>query len=81
MPVRPSRSNGNIEKWFHKYKRCRRDFATFEAFADRYGKVRPHPSLDEDRLEAPEQAFCLKDEDILAGHDGLTMEREMGGSP
>ncbi len=72
-------SNGKIEKWFDTYERYRKEFATFDDLVQWYNRVRPHSSLDEERLETPEQAFYRKCQDILVGNYMRMVEREMGG--
>jgi len=71
-------SNGKIEKWFDTYERYRKEFATFDDFVQWYNRMRPHSSLDEERLETPEQAFYRKCQDILVGNYMRMVEREMG---
>lgn len=73
-------SNGKLEKWFDTYERYRKEFATFDDFVQWYNRVRPHSSLDEDRLETPEMAFYRKCQDILVRNYMRMVERELGGT-
>jgi transposase len=58
-------SNGKVERWFQEYKRKRKDYETFEDFIRWYNEIRPHRSLDWDRLETPKRAFYRKAVDII----------------
>ena len=73
-------SNGKVEKWFDTYKRNREAFETFDDLVHWYNRLRPHSSLDEERLETPEMAFYRKLQDIIMGNYSLMMERELGES-
>lgn len=73
-------SNGKIEKWFDTYERYREEFETFDDLVHWYNRLRPHSSLDEERLETPEMAFYRKLQDIIMGNYSLMMERELGES-
>jgi len=72
-------SNGKVEKWFHTYQLYRHEFETIDDLVFWYNTVRPHSSLDEERLETPEMAFYRKLEDIIVGNYGMMMDRELEG--
>ena len=58
--VKHPQSNGKIERWFGLYKQKGKFFLTLKEFVYWYNHVKPHLSLDFEKLETPEQAFRRK---------------------
>ena len=58
--IKHPQSNGKVERWFGLYRRHRDAFATLQDFVYWYNQVRPHLSLNFEKLETPEQAFLRK---------------------
>ena len=58
--VKHPQSNGKIEKWFECYDRNRHAFKTKEKFMYWYNDLKPHRSLNFDKLETPSEAFIRK---------------------
>ena len=58
--IKHPQSNGKVERFFYTYERHRDHFSTLEEFIHWYNTIRPHMSLDFDKLETPWQAFQRK---------------------
>lgn len=58
--VKHPQTNGKVESWFGLYKRMRHEFASFEEMIVWYNEIRPHRSLDEEKLLTPKESFYRK---------------------
>ena len=58
--IKHPQSNGKVERFFGLYKAKRNCFSNKEEFLHWYNFVRPHLSLDFEKLETPAQAFIRK---------------------
>ena len=58
--IKHPQSNGKMERWFQTYKKHRDAFPTLEKFLHWYNAVKPHLSLNFEKLETPKQAFARK---------------------
>ena len=70
-------SNGKLEKWFDTYETHRYRYDSLDDFIDWYNTVKPHYSLDFNRLETPEQAFWRKCRSVLIRNCCEMIEREV----
>jgi len=58
--IKHPQSNGKIERWFGTYRQKRHMFPSLKEFVYWYNNIKPHLSLDFDKLETPSQAFIRK---------------------
>ena len=58
--IKHPQSNGKIERFFYTYERHRDNFNSVNKFRKWYNEIKPHMSLDFDKLETPSQAFQRK---------------------
>lgn len=58
--IKHPQTNGKIERWFGLYRQKRDLFPSFKEFVYWYNHVKPHLSLNFDKLETPVQAFRRK---------------------
>lgn len=58
--VKHPQSNGKIERLFWTYERHRDSFASVDKYVEWYNTIRPHMSLDFEKLETPWEAFQRK---------------------
>ena len=58
--VKHPQSNGKIERWFGTYRQKRYTFSSLKEFVYWYNHIKPHLSLDFEKLETPAQAFIRK---------------------
>ncbi len=58
--VKHPQSNGKIERWFGTYRQKRHMFSSLKEFVYWYNNIKPHMSLNLEKLETPSQAFIRK---------------------
>ena len=58
--IKHPQTNGKIERFFATYEQHRDRFPTVDKLKNWYNEIKPHMSLDFDRLETPKQAFHRK---------------------
>lgn len=58
--IKHPQSNGKIERWFGLYRQKIDQFAGIKEFVYWYNQVKPHMSLNFEKLETPAQAFRRK---------------------
>jgi len=58
--IKHPQSNGKMERWFGLYKQKIYLFGSLDEFVHWYNHIKPHMSLDFEKLETPVQAFRRK---------------------
>jgi putative transposase len=77
--VKHPQTNGKIERWFRLYREIRDKFQNIDEMILWYNEIRPHRSLDEEKLLTPKEAFYRKARGHIMKNGNEMFERILGG--